>query len=258
MLSGRDFNYRIPPAWSPENENVYSFRAYMIDMSLWILLTDLQPHQQCTAIIMRVGGAAREMVRMMTPQEMTFGGVRNDVAVDPVTLLLSGLQSRSAALEKESRLTSMTEMLGFSRRPNEGISALLARSETARQLAVAEGQFIMSMEGCALQLLRVSGVQTRHLFALLQPYGGRLPQTDEPFQDICAQLRRHGRISAGAQGNVASVLNAPVRSARPGTYLACQQDLPACQQAAQRTANRPGTPNFMSTFFGSAQQSQQA
>ena len=23
----RDFNYRIPPAWSPENENNYSFRA---------------------------------------------------------------------------------------------------------------------------------------------------------------------------------------------------------------------------------------
>jgi len=39
---GRDnFNYRIPPAWSPENENHYSFRAYMADIFLWILLTDL-------------------------------------------------------------------------------------------------------------------------------------------------------------------------------------------------------------------------
>ena len=60
MLSGRDFNYRIPPAWTPENKNLYSFRAYMTDMSLRILLTDLQPHQQCAAIIMRLGGAARE------------------------------------------------------------------------------------------------------------------------------------------------------------------------------------------------------
>ncbi len=69
-------------------------------------------------------GAAREMARMMTPQEMTLGGVRNDIAVVPVTLLPSGLHSRFAALEEESRLTSMTEMLGFYRRPSEGVEIL--------------------------------------------------------------------------------------------------------------------------------------
>ncbi len=79
---------------------------------------------------MRLGGAAREMARMMTPQEMTLGGVRNDIAVDPVTLLLSGLHSHFAALEEECRLTSIIVMLGFSRRPNKGISALLARYES--------------------------------------------------------------------------------------------------------------------------------
>ena len=42
--SSRDFNYRIPPAWSPEHENVYSFRSFMTDVSIWIMLTDLQPH----------------------------------------------------------------------------------------------------------------------------------------------------------------------------------------------------------------------
>ena len=68
MLAKLGLNYRIPPAWTPENENSYSFRAYMTDMSLWILFTDLQPHQQCAAIIMRLGGAAREMARIMTPQ----------------------------------------------------------------------------------------------------------------------------------------------------------------------------------------------
>ena len=39
--NSRDFNYRIPPSWSPENENNYSFRAYMTDISIWIMLTDL-------------------------------------------------------------------------------------------------------------------------------------------------------------------------------------------------------------------------
>ena len=62
-----NFNYRIPPSWSPETDQHYSFRAYMTDISLWIMLTDLQPHQQCAAIIMRLGGGAREMARMITP-----------------------------------------------------------------------------------------------------------------------------------------------------------------------------------------------
>ncbi len=109
--AGRDnFNYRIPPSWSPENDNQYSFRAYMTDISLWVMLTDLQPHQQCAAITMRLAGSAREMARMITPQEMMFGGVRNGVNMDPVTYMLGALQTRFAALEEETRLTSMTEI----------------------------------------------------------------------------------------------------------------------------------------------------
>ena len=50
----RDFNYRIPPSWSPENEHNYSFRAFMTDISVWVMLTDLQPHQQCAALLMRL------------------------------------------------------------------------------------------------------------------------------------------------------------------------------------------------------------
>ncbi len=60
----RDFNYRIPPAWSPKNDTGYSFRAFITDVSLRIMLTDLQPHQQCAAIITRLGGAARDTARM--------------------------------------------------------------------------------------------------------------------------------------------------------------------------------------------------
>ena len=149
-----NFNYRIPPSWSPENDRQYSFRAYMTDISLWIMLTDLQPHQQCAAIIMRLGGSAREMAIMITPQEMMQGGILNGVAVDAVTYLLGSLHARFSALEEESRLTAMTEMLAFARRHGEGINELLARYDVVRQRAALEGQFVMSTEGCALQLLR--------------------------------------------------------------------------------------------------------
>ena len=73
----RDINYRVPPAWSPENGTSCSFPAFITDVSLWIMLTDLQPHQQWAAIITRLGGAPREMARMISPQEILQGGMRN-------------------------------------------------------------------------------------------------------------------------------------------------------------------------------------
>jgi hypothetical protein len=119
------------------------------------MLTDLEPHQQCAAIVMRLEGAAREIARMMTPQEMFLGGMCNGVQDDPATLLLGALQARFASLEKESRLACTTEVLDFARRPGETINALLARYETVRQRAAVEGQFGMNIEGCALQVLRL-------------------------------------------------------------------------------------------------------
>ena len=237
-----NFNFRIPPGWSPEQESSYSFRAYMTDIAMWIMLTDLRPYQQCAAIIMRLGGAAREMARMVTPQEMTTGGVVNGVAVDPVTYLLGSLHARFADLEEESRLASMTEMLAFTRLPGESINALLARYETVRQRAAIEGQFVMSIEGCSLQILRACNIQSQHLLTLLQPFGGRLPQNDQQLRDMCTQLRRFGHISEGAPGNIASALQGSFQQARPGAYLALHdqnQDVP--QQVTRRT---------QPTFFG--------
>ena len=60
----------------------------MTDISLWVMLTDLQPHQQTAAIIMRLGGQAREMARMISPQEIVSGGVRDGQLLDPVAYLL--------------------------------------------------------------------------------------------------------------------------------------------------------------------------
>ena len=105
----------------------------------------------------------------------------------------------------------MTEMLAFSCRPGEGINALLARCETVRQRAALEGQFVMSVEGCALQILRACGISSQHLFTLLQPYSGQLPRTDAQFNNLCQQLRRHGHITEGTPGNIATSLHGPPR-----------------------------------------------
>ena len=216
---GRDSsNYRVPPAWNPENEQHYSFRAYMTDMSIWIMLTDLQPHQQCAAIIMRLGGAAREMARMLTPVEMMHGGQINGQAVGPVAYLLGNLHLRFSALEDESRLTSMTELLAFARKPGETINSLLARYETIRHRSALEGQFMMSYEGYSLQLIRACGISTQHMLTLLQPFGQRFPQDEQQFLQLQTQLRRFGHISENSPGNIASIMQGPPRQARPGSY----------------------------------------
>ena len=68
---------------------------------------------------------------------------------------------------QENRLAAMTEMLGFTRRPGEGLAELIARYEIVRNRARAEGNFEMSVEGCALQFLRAAHVQPTELVELL-------------------------------------------------------------------------------------------
>ena len=215
-----NFNYRIPPSWSPDNDSQYSFRAYMTDISLWVMLTDLAPHQQCAAIIMRLGGQARELARMISPQEIVAGGWRDGQLLDPVTYLLGALQRRFANLEEETRLQSMTEMLAFARKPDENINTMLARYEVVRQRAANEGRFVMSIEGCALQVLRATGVQPHQLTTLLHQFGGRLPMDETEYQSLLTLVRRQGHITEAAPGNIATILQGPFRQAKPGAYFA--------------------------------------
>ena len=225
----------------------------MTDIALWIMLTDLQPHQQCAAIVMRLGGAAREMARMLTPHEMMHGGPPHHnphgPPVDPVTFLLGALHQRFSALEEESRLTCTMELMAFARKPGENVNSLLSRYETVRQRAALEGQFVMSVEGCAVQILRACGIGPQHLFTLLQPFQGQLPQTDQQFNQLCTQLRRYGHISENAPGNIASALQGHPRQARPGAYLAQETQL-ALRDATQRSASHADVATFLSNTQG--------
>ena len=91
-----DSNYRTPPYWSPEGEESYSFRAWVQDLQMWMMLTDLQPHQQAAAIVLRLGGSAREVVRGITADEMMNGGNMYGQHLEPVTYIVAGLQARFA------------------------------------------------------------------------------------------------------------------------------------------------------------------
>ena len=81
---GDTFSYRIPPAWDYANAHHYSTRAWVQGLQLWVLLTDLKHLLQTAAIVMRLGGVARELVRII-PEELQTGGLVDGVLLDFVT-----------------------------------------------------------------------------------------------------------------------------------------------------------------------------
>ena len=157
-----------PTTVQPESEAIYPFRANTTEFGFWRMLTDLTSHQHVAAITLRLGGAAKEVAHTMSTHEQASGGVWNGVQLDPVTYLVGALHARFGALGEEARLQSMTEMWAFAQRPGESINSLVFVYDTVRQRAATEGQFVMSAEGCALQMLRACHVAPGLLFQLLQ------------------------------------------------------------------------------------------
>ncbi len=88
------------------------------------MLTDLTPPQQAAAIVMRLGGVAREAARAIAPHELIHGAVINGIQLDPVALIMTGLEMQFAQLNDEARLAAMNEFLSFRRHPGEDIDAL--------------------------------------------------------------------------------------------------------------------------------------
>ena len=158
------------------------------------------------------------MARSLTPNEVLNGGVINGQPMDPVSYILYGLEVRFAQLADEARLAAMNELTAFQRRPHESINAVLARYQLVRQRANTDGGFVMSVEICALKLVRALHVISNQLLHFLEPYGGVFPTTEQQFEHLCSRLRRHGHIVEHSPNNIASSLSGP-RHARPGYYM---------------------------------------
>ena len=239
MMAGggaAEFNHRRPPTWGPEIERTYSFRAFITDLMHWVMLTDLLPHQQAAAILMRLTGSARELTRSMTGDEIMNGAMYEGVFHDPVSYIIAGLRGRFGQLDEETRLAAMTEMLAFTRHPQENINQVLSRYELVRGRARDEGNFVMSVEGAALQLLRACHCSPAQLMTLLQPLNNNLPTTEAEFRQLQDRMRRIGHVLEHAPNNVAQSLRGN-QEARQGAYA-------ALQHAASATPS-------MNAYFGS-------
>ena len=217
-MATTDSNHRRPPSWGPEGERTYSFRAWTTDIMHWAMLTDLQPHQQAAAILMHLTGSAREITRSISGTEILNGGVFEGTFRDPVSYVIAGLRSRFGQLEEESTLAAMTEMLGFVRHRDESINQVLSRFELVRGRAREDGQFVMSVSGSALQLLRACHISSEQMMTLLQPLNNRLPTTEADFRALQDRMRRIGHVLEHSPNNIGQSL-AGNHEARAGAYL---------------------------------------
>ena len=105
-----------------------------------------------------------------------------------------GLHARFAPVGEETRLQAMTDLLSFGRRNGEGTNQVLTRCKIVRQRERTEGRFVMSTEGCALQLLRACGVSTNQMMQLLQPFNTNLPANEQQLNALFASMRRMGHL----------------------------------------------------------------
>ena len=203
-----------PPAWNPDANSAMPFRTWTQRLMVWgILAVDLDPSQQCAAIVERLGGSARELADALSWQELTQGGQVGGQQLDPVTFLLTQLAAHYAPFGEEQRVSGMTELMSFHRAPNERTDALVARFRTLRWRAAQGGAgMLMNWEGYSWLLLRACGVNPTQLLQLLQPFQGRFPNTQQEFEDIQLSLRRMARILEGQTGNLASSLRQAPRN----------------------------------------------
>jgi hypothetical protein len=181
------------------------------DLILWASASDLDPVRQGPVAALQVQGAARELIRELTPQQLQHGDI------DPATgqqltglmLLVTVLARRYAPLEAENTTKSIAEFLAFRRQPGEtidSIDALLVRFDILRNLAHARAGFAINLTGLTWLLLQSLGLNAEAWDRLLAPLGGQMPQNEADFGGLLERIRRlfhlkEGRMQhGGAQG----------------------------------------------------------
>ena len=106
----------------------------MSDLDVWAAGTELRAELQAPAVVQRLGGADRELIRAVPTQELRDG------RLDPITgtvdsgltILVRGLTRRFGQFAVETSTRCIIDLLGFRRRQIENIDEALARFETLR------------------------------------------------------------------------------------------------------------------------------
>eukprot|EP00959_Pyramimonas_sp_CCMP1952_P430786 9021855-Pyramimonas_sp.AAC.1 len=188
---------KVPPAWSPEWSSRYPFRRWLRDVTLWSIATEIPESAQGAAVVLRLGGAAREFADELDAQILQQGQILDlqdglgPRQVTGLAVLLRAL-ARNYALEAgEDAIRAMAEMMAFSVQQHETIDVALNRFQVLKSRAIDHG-LNPGPSGWAWMLMTGLRVQPDEWLHLLGMFDNRLPQDEEEFSRLIQSIRRRG------------------------------------------------------------------
>ena len=139
---------KIPPGWSLEQSDRYSLSAWLRDLRLWLVTTELDDYQKGPAMALRLHGLARNVADDLADldsdvsthalsSQLPHGTYEWDSAghatvVHGWQLLGHALKEKFGELSTEKLLTYLIEFFSFRPQPNEAPDAILARYEMVK------------------------------------------------------------------------------------------------------------------------------
>ena len=192
-------NSRVPPTWSVEGDRRYPLRNYVQDVNLWAAATDLDEERRGPAAALRLTGAARAIVREM-PTDLLRNGQRipdgqgGMILLTGLDCLLRMLQRRYGALDQETQIFAVSELMQFTRLGHESSDEVLARYEVIchRAEQVANVAFpVLIKSWMVLTMLRIPRSSWP---LLLAPTLGSLPLDEAQYNAMIQYVRRNSHL----------------------------------------------------------------
>ena len=137
-------NGRVPPTWSLERDKSYPLRTYIQDLEIWSAATDLQAERMAPAVVLRLTGAARNIVReipvdLLRDGQDYFDAGGNQLHRSGMQVLVRVLQQRYGALPQEQQIFAVSELMTFHRSHHETTDEMLARWDVIMFRAIEQG-----------------------------------------------------------------------------------------------------------------------
>ena len=213
---------KVPPYWAPYLEQRgYPFRLWAQDVMLWCAATELQPNQRGPAIVQRLGGTARDIMREVPVENIALG--RFDAAgnqiEDGVQMLIAGLRRRFGPLDIQTSISTIVELLTFRRSERESIDDAVTRFEALRARVDGLDQpFVLPIPVLSLLFLEALHVPKAVYPLLLQGNMGQLPINSDQLNAMMHMVRQQGHFAehthAGPQ-NLSEGMRGKRQSWRP-------------------------------------------
>ena len=173
-------NGKVPPSWCVESDSTYPLRHYCDDLRLWTCATDLAEERRAPAAVLRLTGSARAILREMPTDLLQNGQQYNDgqgnaLRRTGIEVLIRTLEARYGALDQETQVFSVSELMMFSRHPSETTDALIARFDTVHFRAQNAAGIGFPPVIRAWVILTHLGIPRTAWSTLLAPTQGLLP-----------------------------------------------------------------------------------